>query len=95
MANTQIGDTEKAPFTLVEMDAKSFPTQGLPTDVISVVSSDPTVLSIVLDAIPVAGTVASGFVVGAEASGGERGPKGDHASLPVGPVTGLHSRALH
>jgi len=64
MANPQIGDSEKAPFTLVELDAASFPTQGVPTDVISITSSNDASLSIQMDPTPAAGTVASGFVVG-------------------------------
>ncbi len=62
--NPQIGDTEKAPFTLVELDDASQPVPGLPTDVISITSDSPSSASIVMDATPAPGTVASGFVVG-------------------------------
>jgi hypothetical protein len=64
MANTQLGDTEKAPYTLVELDADSNPASPDPGDVIVITSSDPLSATIVPDATPVAGSVASGFVVG-------------------------------
>lgn len=64
MPNTAIGDTEKAPFTLVELDGASQPVPGLPTDVISITSDSPDSASIVMDSTPAPGTVASGFVVG-------------------------------
>jgi hypothetical protein len=64
MANFALGDTEKAPYTLVELDADSNPAMPKAGDVISVVSSDTASATIVPDATPVAGSVASGFVVG-------------------------------
>lgn len=64
MPNPQIGDTEKAPYTLVELDADSNPALPSAGDVISITSSDTDSATIVPDATPVAGSVASGFVVG-------------------------------
>lgn len=64
MPNFQLGDSEQAPYTLVELDAASQPVQGISTDVITIVSSAPTSISVVPDTIPAAGSVASGFVVG-------------------------------
>jgi hypothetical protein len=64
MANFQLGDTEKAPFALTELDAASQPVAGLPTDTISIVSDSPDSASIVMDSPAADGFVASGFVVG-------------------------------
>ena len=64
MPNFQLGDTEKAPYTLTELDAASNPAAPSPGDVILVSSDSPASASIVPDAVPVAGSVASGFVVG-------------------------------
>jgi len=62
--NFQLGDTEKAPYSLTELDAASQPATPLPSDVLTIVSDSPGSLSIVPDATPKAGTVASGFIVG-------------------------------
>lgn len=64
MPNFQLGDTEKVAYALTELDALSNPTQGVATDVISVTSDSPGSATIVPDATPAAGSVASGFVVG-------------------------------
>lgn len=62
--NPQLGDSEKIPFSVIEKDAKGVVIQGLPTDVITVVSDSPDSASIAVDATPAPGTVASGFIVG-------------------------------
>ncbi len=67
MANFQLGDTEKVQYSLTELDADSNPATANPTDVITVVSSAPASASIVPDATPLPGTVASGFIVGGKA----------------------------
>lgn len=64
MANPQIGDSEKASYALVELDALSNPATPKASDVITITSSDTDSATIVPDATPVAGSVASGFVVG-------------------------------
>jgi hypothetical protein len=64
MSNFQLGDTEKVPYALTELDADSNPTSGKPDDVISIVSDSTDSLSVVPDASPAAGSVASGFLVG-------------------------------
>lgn len=64
MPNYQLGDTEKAPFTLTELDGASNPATPQPGDVVSVVSADTDSATVVMDPTPVAGSVASGWVVG-------------------------------
>ena len=64
MPNFQLGDTEKVPYALTELDADSNPATPQPGDVVTVVSSDAASISVVPDATPVAGSVASGFLVG-------------------------------
>jgi hypothetical protein len=64
MPNFQLGDTEKVAYSLTELDADSNPTQGVPTDVITVVSDSLGSATVVQDATPAPGTVASGFIVG-------------------------------
>jgi hypothetical protein len=63
MANYQLGDTEKAPYTLTVLDAASAPATLKPGDVIDITSSDTESATIVPDATPVAGSVASGWVM--------------------------------
>ena len=62
--NYQLGDSEKAPYTVTELDADSNPATAESGDVITVTSSDTASATIVPDATPVAGSMASGFVVG-------------------------------
>jgi hypothetical protein len=64
MPNTQLGDSQKVPYTLIETDAKNNPVPAAPSDSISVVSGDTTMLTVVPDVTPAAGTVGSGFLVG-------------------------------
>lgn len=64
MPNFQLGDTEKVPYALTELDAASQPVAGVATDVIAIVSSVPASVAVVPDATPVAGSVASGFLTG-------------------------------
>lgn len=64
MANFQLGDTEKVPYALTELDADSNPAVPQATDVIAIASSDTDSATVVPDATPAAGSVASGFVVG-------------------------------
>ncbi len=69
MPNFQLGDTEKVPYALTELDADSNPTPGVATDVISITSSDTTMATVAPDAAPVTGSVASGFIVGGKTLG--------------------------
>lgn len=62
--NYPLGDTQKVPYSITEIDADKQPTQGVASDVISATSSDADSLTVVQDATPAAGTVASGFLVG-------------------------------
>jgi hypothetical protein len=64
MPNTQLGDTEQVAYYLSELDADSNPATPQPGDVITFVSSDTDSITIVPDATPQAGSVASGFLVG-------------------------------
>lgn len=64
MANFQLGDTEKAQYSVTVLDADSNPATLAPGDTVDVTSSDPASVSIAADATPIAGTVASGFIVG-------------------------------
>lgn len=64
MANSQLGDTEKMPYTLVELDGASQPVAGLPTDAITVISDAPASAKVVPDDTPVAGSSASGWILG-------------------------------
>ena len=64
MPNFQLGDTEKVPYALTELDADSNPATPQAGDVITIVSSDTASITVVPDATPVAGSVASGFLVG-------------------------------
>jgi len=64
MANFQLGDTEKVAYTLTALDAQSNPATLAAGDSISITSSDTASATIVPDATPVAGSLASGFIVG-------------------------------
>jgi len=64
MANFQLGDTEKVSYTLTALDADSNPAVLADGDTISVTSSDPASASVVADATPISGSLASGFIVG-------------------------------
>jgi len=64
MPNPQLGDTEKVPYSLTELDGASNPASPSPGDVISITSSDTASATVVPDATPVAGSIASGFIVG-------------------------------
>jgi len=63
MPSFQLGDTSKVAYSLVELDADGNPAAPLSGDVITVVSSDTASLTVVPDSVPVAGSVASGFLV--------------------------------
>ncbi len=69
MANFQLGDTEQVTYALTELDADSNPATPAAGDTISVVSSDTASLTVVPDATPVAGSVASGLLVGGKKLG--------------------------
>jgi hypothetical protein len=64
MPNFQLGDTEQAPYSLIELDADSNPATPAAGDVITVVSSDTASITVVPDATSAAGTVASGILKG-------------------------------
>jgi hypothetical protein len=64
MANPQLGDTEKVPYAIALLDGDSNPAVLDPTDTISVASADTASISVVPDAVPSAGNIASGFLVG-------------------------------
>lgn len=64
MANFQLGDSLEVPFGIVLLDAKGFP-DTLPDHwSVTVTSSAPASLAVVLDATPAAGTIVSGKFVG-------------------------------
>lgn len=64
MPNPALGDTEKMSYAVSELDADSNPATPQPGDVVQVVSSDTDSATIVPDATPQAGFIASGFIVG-------------------------------
>jgi hypothetical protein len=64
MSNFQLGDTEQVPYQLTALDADSNPAVAQPGDVTTVVSSAPASISVVPDATPAVGTIASGQLVG-------------------------------
>jgi hypothetical protein len=64
MANFQLADVQKVPYTLTELDADGNPASPQPGDAVSIVSSDTASATIVPDAAPAAGSVASGFILG-------------------------------
>ena len=64
VTNPQLGDTQKVSYALTELDGASNPASAQAGDVVSVVSSAPASITVVPDATPVAGSVASGFLVG-------------------------------
>ena len=66
MANFQLGDTEKVSYAVTILDADSNPASLQPGDVVSATSSSPS-MTVLPDATPVAGSVASGFLLGTAA----------------------------
>lgn len=64
MANLQLQDVQKVPYTLTATDADGNPAPLEAGASIAVSSSDPTMATVVPDATPAAGSIASGFVVG-------------------------------
>jgi hypothetical protein len=66
MANFQLGDTEQVSYGVTVLDADSNPAVLLPTDVVSATSSSAS-MTVVPDATPAAGTVASGQLLGTAA----------------------------
>jgi hypothetical protein len=63
MPNYQLGDTEKAPYVLTELDGASQQVPTVSTDVVSFTTDSPGSLTFVPDVTPTAG-VASGFIFG-------------------------------
>jgi|SRR5579872_5029232 len=63
MTNFQLSDTHKVAYALTELDVDNNPASPLPGDVITIVSSDTAMLTVVPDAVPAPGSVASGFLV--------------------------------
>lgn len=64
MGNFQLQDVQKVPYSLQAVDADGNPAQLEAGDTVDVSSSDPASATVVPDATPAAGSVASGFVVG-------------------------------
>lgn len=63
MANFQLQDVQKVAYSLAAVDADGLPAT-LPSGAsVAVSSSDPTIATVVPDATPAAGSIASGFVV--------------------------------
>lgn len=62
--NTQLGDTQKVPYTLTALDADGNPASLAAGDVVVVSSSDTASATVVPDATPAAGSLASGFILG-------------------------------
>jgi len=67
--NFQLGDNEKVPYVMTALDANSAGVKLADGDVISVTSADPDIASVVPDATPAAGSLASGFIVGGKKLG--------------------------
>lgn len=63
MANFQLQDNFKVPFSVIELDSDNNPTGGQ-GDTATVVSSDTASLTVVLDPTPAPGSIVSGFLVG-------------------------------
>lgn len=64
MSNLQLQDVQKVPYSLTAVDADGNPASLGAGDTVVVSSSDPASATVVPDATPAAGTVASGFIVG-------------------------------
>ncbi len=63
MANFQLQDSQKVPYQLTAVDADGLPA-SLPAGAsVAVSTADPTLATVVPDATPVAGSIASGFIV--------------------------------
>ena len=61
--NFQLEDDQKVPYAVTVTDADNNPTNLQPGDTVTAVSSEPASLTVVPDATPAAGSVASGFLV--------------------------------
>jgi hypothetical protein len=64
MANFPLGDTQQVSFAVSSLDADKNPAVAQPGDIITVVSSAPASIIVVLDATPAAGSVVSGTLLG-------------------------------
>lgn len=64
MANLQLQDVQKVPYAIQAVDADGNPAALAAGSTLAVASSDPTMATVVPDATPAAGSVASGFIVG-------------------------------
>src|SRR5258708_37692259 len=79
MPNPQIGDTQKAPFAVTELDANNLPVPPGAGDTCPVVSSDTTLATITIDASPVVeGALITGFIVAK--------PKAGTVNVSFGPI---------
>lgn len=91
MANLQLQDNQKVPYQLVAVDTDGNPAQLAAGATIAVSSSDPASSSVVPDPTPVAGSVASGFVVGGTKLGtvqiSAAVTNGDGSAGPTGAVS--------
>jgi hypothetical protein len=77
--NPQIGDTQKAPFAVTELDADGQAVPPLAGDTCPIVSSDTTLATIVIDATPtVPGALTTGFIVAQ--------PKAGTVNVTFGPI---------
>jgi hypothetical protein len=72
LVNFQLNAKQKAPYTITEVDANGNPVAPSKGDAVSITVSTSD-LTVVPDATPVAGAVASGFIVGNPASAGATG----------------------
>jgi hypothetical protein len=63
MANLQLQDQQKIPYSLTGVDKDGLPAQLAAGATVAVSSSDPTLATVVADATPAAGSIASGFIV--------------------------------
>ena len=68
MANFQLQDNFKVPYSIIELDKDNNPTGGS-GDTCTVTSSAPSSVSVVPDTTPAAGSIASGFLVGGSTLG--------------------------
>jgi hypothetical protein len=69
MANYQLGNTQKAPYTVVALDSEGNVAVPVASDVVTVISTNTAALTVTPDAVAVAGSIASGFIAGVAPGG--------------------------
>lgn len=69
MANFQLGDTQQVPYQIFGKDADGSPAVPAPGDTVNVSTSDTAMATVVKDATPAPGSLASGVIVGGTKEG--------------------------